>query len=82
MGSGAVLFHVDFTRTALQFHRIHIKCRHQKGGRDYVFRFGMVLVACYSGGSGGLHPVQGKVYEMVEQAGAGKEKGAAWEMGG
>jgi hypothetical protein len=82
MGSGAVLFHTDFTRAALQFHRIPIKCRYQiKGGRDYVFRFGMVLVACYSGGSGGLHPIQGKVYEMVEQTGAGKEKGATWKMG-
>ena len=53
-----------------------------KGGYDYVFRFGMVLVACYSCGAHRLYPVQGKVYEMVGQAEAGKEKGAVWKMGG
>ena len=53
-----------------------------KGGNFYdVFRFGMVLVAGNRGGAGNLYPVQGKVYEVVEQAGAGKEKGAAREMG-
>ena len=42
----------------------------------------MVLVACHSGGAGNLYPVQGEVYEMVEQAGSGKEKGTVWEMRG
>ena len=41
----------------------------------------MVLVACYSGGAGNLCPIQGEIYEVVEQAPAGKEKGAVWEVG-
>ena len=45
-----------------------------KGGSDYVFRYGMVLVAFDCCGAGDLHPVQGKVYEMVEQTGTGEEK--------
>ena len=42
----------------------------------------MVLVACDRGGTYHRYPVQGKVYEMVEQTGTGKEKRTAWEMGG
>ena len=42
----------------------------------------MVLVDCDRGCTCHRYPVQGKVYEMVEQAGAGKEKRTAWEMGG
>ena len=34
----------------------------------------MVLVAFDCCGAGDLHPVQGKVYEMVEQTGTGEEK--------
>ena len=45
-----------------------------KGGSDYVFRYGMVLVAFDCCGAGNLHPVQGKVYEMVEQTGTGEEE--------
>ena len=41
----------------------------------------MVLVVNYCGGSGNLYPVQGVVYEVVEQAGAGEEKGATRKMG-
>jgi len=41
----------------------------------------MVLVDCDRGGAHRLYPVQGKVYEMVGQAEAGKEKGAVWKMG-
>ncbi len=54
----------------------------KKGGNDYVFRFGMVLVVCDCGGTYHRYPVQGKVYEMVEQTGTGKERRATWEMGG
>lgn len=42
----------------------------------------MVLVACDCGGAYSLCPVQGKVYEMVEQTGTEQEKGDVWEMGG
>ena len=42
----------------------------------------MVLVACDRGSTYHRYPVQGKVYEMVEQTGTGKEKRTAWEMGG
>ena len=45
-----------------------------KGGSNYVFRYGMVLVAFDCCSAGNLHPVQGKVYEMVEQTGTGEEK--------
>lgn len=41
----------------------------------------MVLVAGDCGGAGNLYPVQGQVYEAVEQEGAGEEKGAEGEMG-
>ena len=41
----------------------------------------MVLVAGDRGGAGNLYPAQNEVYEVVEQAGAGKETGAAREMG-
>lgn len=52
-----------------------------KGGSDYVFRYGMVLVAFDCCGAGDLHPVQGKVYEMVEQTGTGEEKEPDRKMG-
>ena len=41
----------------------------------------MVLVACDRGGSHRLCSVQSKIYEMVEQAPAGAEEGAAWKVG-
>lgn len=80
-------FHANFTPISHRLQRIFLFLSHQegeplKGGNDYVFRFGMVLVACYSGGAGNRYPVQGQVYKVMEQAGAGKEKGAAREMGG
>lgn len=53
-----------------------------KGGSDDVFRYGMVLVAFDCCGAGDLHPVQGKVYEVVEQTGAGEEKEPDRKMGG
>ena len=64
------------------FHQEGRDFSQNKGGNDYVFRFGMVLVACDRGGTYHRYPVQGKVYEMVEQKPAGKEKRTAWEMGG
>ena len=51
------------------------------GGSDYVFRYGMVLVAFDCCSAGDLHPVQGKVYEMVEQTGTGEEKEPDRKMG-
>jgi hypothetical protein len=42
----------------------------------------VVLVDSSSGIIGSLYPVQGQIYEMVEQAPAGKEEGAVWEVGG
>lgn len=42
----------------------------------------MVLVAGDRSGADYLYPVQDQVYEVVEQAGAGEEKGTAREMGG
>ena len=42
----------------------------------------MVLVDCDCGDTDHRYPVQGKVYEMVEQTGTGEEKRTAWEMGG
>ena len=41
----------------------------------------MVLVAYHFGSIGNLHPVQGKVYEMVEQTGTGEEKEPDRKMG-
>ena len=41
----------------------------------------MVLVDCDCGGTHRFYSVQGKVYEMVEQAPAGAEEGAAWKVG-
>ena len=80
-------FHTDLTPTSPHFHKFTSTRGRlvltDKGGDFYDgFRFGMVLVACDRGGAGNLCPVQGQVYEVVEQAGAGKEKGAAREMGG
>ena len=42
----------------------------------------MVLVDCDCGFTHRFYPVQGKVYEMVEQAPAGAEEGSAWKVGG
>ena len=42
---------------------------------------GMVLVAFDCCSAGNLHPVQGKVYEMVEQTGTGEEKEPDRKMG-
>ena len=42
----------------------------------------MVLVDCDCGGTHCFYPVQGKVYEMVGQAEAGKEKRGGMENGG
>lgn len=47
-----------------------------KGGYDYVFRLGMVLVAGNRGGADYLYPLQDQVYEVVEQAPAGEERPA------
>lgn len=41
-----------------------------------VLRFSVVLVAGDRGGADDLHPFQGQVYEMVEQAPAGEERPA------
>ena len=77
--------HTDFTWTSTHFSMITSSrgknFPQNKGGNVYVFRFGMVLVACDRGGTYHRYPVQGKVYEMVEQTGTGKEKRTAWEMG-
>ena len=42
----------------------------------YVLRIAVVLVAGDRGGADYLHPFQGQVYEVVEQAPAGEEQPA------
>ena len=76
--------HSDLTPTSTHF-RTFIpqggNAPPDKGGSDYVFRYGMVLVAFDCCSAGNLHPVQGKVYEMVEQTGTGEEKEPDRKMG-
>ena len=47
----------------------------------YVLRIAVVLVAGNRGGAGYLHPLQGQVYEVVEQTPAGAEERSAWKVG-
>lgn len=55
--------HIDLTWTSMHFSMLTPsrgkKFLSKKGGNDYVFRFGMVLVACDCGGTYHRYPVQG-----------------------
>ncbi|MFR5005782.1 MAG: ATP-binding protein [Oscillospiraceae bacterium] len=86
--SSSVRFHTNFTATSHRLQRIFVPLSQEEGmalqikeGSDYVFRYGMVLVAFDCCGAGDLHPVQGKVCEMVEQTGTGEEKEPDRKMG-
>ena len=57
--------HIDFN-AFFYLYRIKGEKPSKQGGNDYVFRFGMVLVAGDLGVTGDLCPVQGEVYEVVE----------------